>query len=156
MRKMMNKKGFSLVELMIVVVIMGILIAVAIPLYGAITDNANNKTCANNIKVIKNTCANYFSSNEQVPMPDIAKLADMMEAKKVPACPLDKDAATTGNDPGSYDIYVNSKTGVAKVVCKQYADHGEKANTIGSEAADYAPTSGDNFAKLPATKTANP
>ncbi|MCH5189576.1 MAG: prepilin-type N-terminal cleavage/methylation domain-containing protein, partial [Oscillospiraceae bacterium] len=42
----MNKKGFSLVELMIVVVIMGILIAVAIPLYGAITKNANNKTCA--------------------------------------------------------------------------------------------------------------
>ncbi|MBR5321451.1 MAG: prepilin-type N-terminal cleavage/methylation domain-containing protein, partial [Clostridia bacterium] len=31
MRKMLNKKGFSLVELMIVVVIMGILIAVAIP-----------------------------------------------------------------------------------------------------------------------------
>ncbi len=48
MRKLHNKKGFSLVELMIVVVIMGILMAVAIPLYGAVTDNAEAKTCGTN------------------------------------------------------------------------------------------------------------
>ena len=153
MRKMMNKKGFSLVELMIVVVIMGILIAVAIPLYGAITENANNKTCANNIKVIKNTCANYFSSNEQVPMPDIKTLADMMEAKKVPACPLDK-SPDAGNNPGSYNIWVDSKTGIAKVECLQYDDHGAKVTTIGSEAKGY--TAAATEVALPAVKTANP
>ena len=53
MRKMINKKGFSLVELMIVVVIMGILIAVAIPLYGALTENARAKTCGSNQKTVK-------------------------------------------------------------------------------------------------------
>ena len=38
MRKMLkNKKGFTLVELMIVVVIMAILVAVAIPIYNAVT-----------------------------------------------------------------------------------------------------------------------
>lgn len=55
----MNKKGFSLVELMIVVVIMGILVAVAIPLYGAITENAERKTCQSNQKLIYEMFAKY-------------------------------------------------------------------------------------------------
>lgn len=59
MRKLINKKGFSLVELMIVVVIMGILIAVAIPLYGAITENAEKKTCKSNQALIREMFAKY-------------------------------------------------------------------------------------------------
>ena len=59
MRKLINKKGFSLVELMIVVVIMGILIAVAIPLYGAITENAEKKTCKANQDTIRSMFAKY-------------------------------------------------------------------------------------------------
>ena len=52
MRKRLNKKGFSLVELMIVVVILGILISVAVPLYGALTENARAKTCGSNQKTV--------------------------------------------------------------------------------------------------------
>lgn len=59
MRKLLNKKGFSLVELMIVVVIMGILIAVAIPLYGAITENAEKKSCKSNQALIREMFAKY-------------------------------------------------------------------------------------------------
>ncbi len=62
MRKMLNKKGFSLVELMIVVVIMGILIAVAIPLYGAITENAEKKTCKSNQALIREMFAKYCTA----------------------------------------------------------------------------------------------
>lgn len=67
MRKMINRKGFSLVELMIVVVIMGILIAVAVPLYNAVTDNAEKRTCQDNQRVIRSAytrCALDDSENK--------------------------------------------------------------------------------------------
>lgn len=47
-----NKKGFTLVELMIVVVIMAILVAVAVPIFNTVTTNAKNKTCAANARTL--------------------------------------------------------------------------------------------------------
>ena len=55
---MKSKKGFSLVELMIVVVIMAILVAVAVPIYNAVTANARTKTCLDNQRTIINTISN--------------------------------------------------------------------------------------------------
>lgn len=55
---MKSKKGFSLVELMIVVVIMAILVAVAVPIYNAVTANARKKTCLDNQRTIINTISN--------------------------------------------------------------------------------------------------
>ena len=111
MRKLMNKKGFSLVELMIVVVIMGILIAVAIPLYGAIKDNANNKTCLNNIKTIKSNAANYAASYN-VNVDSKASLASMFDDGKLPDCPFDQDG-----DQTDYTIYISKTNGSALVTC---------------------------------------
>lgn len=122
MRKLMNKKGFSLVELMIVVVIMGILIAVAIPLYGAITKNANNKTCATNIKNIKSAATTYFSSYDQKPI-DKASLENMMEENKLPVCPLG----------GAYGIKINAR-GAAVVYCNNTKDsHAPDGNATAEE-----------------------
>ena len=55
-----NRKGFTLVELMIVVVIMGILVAVAIPIYNTATNNARAKTCASNCEVIEKAATQYM------------------------------------------------------------------------------------------------
>lgn len=102
MRKLMNKKGFSLVELMIVVVIMGILIAVAIPLYGAIQDNAKNKTCKNNMVALRSNASNYFASNDV--KVDATSLASTFDDKQLPKCPWDGGTAydiTYGNADGS-------------------------------------------------------
>ena len=59
MRKMMNKKGFTLVELMIVVVILGILVAIAVPIYSAVTKNAKKKACSGDMRIIRSNLASY-------------------------------------------------------------------------------------------------
>ena len=109
MRKMLNKKGFSLVELMIVVVIMGILIAVAIPLYGAIQDNAKNKTCKNNIVAIRSNATNYYASNGV--KADPTTLASTFDDKVLPVCPWDNlQYAVTIGDDGSATVKHNAAT----------------------------------------------
>ncbi len=57
---MKSKKGFTLVELMIVVVIMAILVAVAVPIFSAVTENARKKTCIGNQREIISSVGNWL------------------------------------------------------------------------------------------------
>jgi len=45
-----NKKGFTLVELMVVVVIIGILTAIAIPVYNSTQETAKKAACIDNLR----------------------------------------------------------------------------------------------------------
>lgn len=56
-----TKNGFSLIELMIVVIIMAILVAVAVPIYNAVTANARAKTCIDNQRTLMTTVNNHIS-----------------------------------------------------------------------------------------------
>ena len=57
---MKSKKGFSLVELMIVVVIMAILVAVAVPIFNSVTGNAREKTCIDNQRQLMTVIGNLY------------------------------------------------------------------------------------------------
>ncbi|MBE6803389.1 MAG: type II secretion system protein [Ruminococcaceae bacterium] len=112
MRKMLNKKGFSLVELMIVVVIMGILIAVAIPLYGTITTNAKNKTCASNIDAIENSAVVYYTEHGKPATTENWKTELTFDGGEAPECPW-------GEEMDSYPGYTVTfdASGSATVTC---------------------------------------
>ena len=50
--KKTNKKGFTLVEIMIVVAIIGLLAAIGIPSFTKARDNSREKSCVNNLRMI--------------------------------------------------------------------------------------------------------
>lgn len=132
MRKLMSKKGFTLVELMIVVVILGILVAVAVPIFSAVTKNARTKTCASNIRIIKSNCSTYYMSGDNGdpvtntsktdPSKETAFLA-LFDGNKLPVCPAGTAAYTiavtfTGTTATEY-----------KVTCPNYGEDHQPSNS---------------------------
>jgi len=90
MQRKDNQKGFTLVELMVVVVIIGILIAIAVPIYRNIQTNAQANACKANIRTIQGVLEVYKADGHSA-YP--ANLNDLVNAlvpyyiKAVPKCP---------------------------------------------------------------------
>ncbi len=54
-----NQKGFTLIELMIVIAIIGILAAIAIPQFAKYRARSFNTQALTNVKIIKTECMGY-------------------------------------------------------------------------------------------------
>jgi len=61
---MKKSKGFTLIELMIVVAIIGILAAVAIPKFANLIRQANEASCKGNLGAIRSALSIYYGANE--------------------------------------------------------------------------------------------
>ena len=57
------QKGFTLIELMIVIAIIGILLAIAIPAYNDYTIRARTTECVNNLAPLKTGVSEYYLSH---------------------------------------------------------------------------------------------
>ncbi|MBI5740461.1 MAG: type II secretion system protein [Nitrospirae bacterium] len=65
-RTLRNEKGFTLVELLIVVIILGILAAVAIPQFGSSTDDAKISTLESTLSSLRNATERFYHEHSAV------------------------------------------------------------------------------------------
>lgn len=65
-KKRRSNQGFTLVELIIVIIILGILAALAIPQFSASTDDAKKATLQGNLAVLRNAISLYYHQHNSV------------------------------------------------------------------------------------------
>ena len=74
--KKMNKKGFTLIEMLVVIAIIAILVSIIIPVVSSSTDKAKAATNAANLRSLKaELVTNMLTGDGSVPTTDVAKAA---------------------------------------------------------------------------------
>ena len=99
----MNRKGFTLVEIMIVVAIIGILAAIAIPNFLKSRKESQKNACIANMKQLYGAAEQWKLAGNATP-PTMANLIDSsagyIKAKRALVCPANTSANYTIDDNG--------------------------------------------------------
>lgn len=122
--------GFTLIELMIVVAIIGILVSIGIVRYNSLVHKSEESTTRGNVGVMRSALAIYYSDNEQYyPSDDLScmtnnnRYLDKIQAMKTPPSHPPNTLVineTTVSDSGAWSYNNNPNStqwGVIRVGC---------------------------------------
>src|SRR5512146_2209843 len=85
--------GWTLLELMAIVLVLGILVAIAVGSYKLSSDSAKRVACVSNVRTL-NTAVQVYEQKQGGLPPDIASLQPYVTTKVSTACPEDGTAYT--------------------------------------------------------------
>jgi len=122
-----SKKGFTLVEIMIVVVIIGLLAAMAIPAFQKVRATSQNKTVVNNIRQITSAADQYFLEEG---------LTSVQISELIGADSYIKGTNETGLQVADEDYFDTITQGIDYVVS------GLPSGVGGNDVDDHKPTAG--------------
>lgn len=115
-----GKRGFSLIELMIVMTIISIIVSISVPIYQKSVVRAKESVLRNNLFTVRTLIDEYTYDKQKAPQ----ALRDLVEAGYLRQVPLDpmtgsaetwriemEDSMTSVNqtEPGIYDIHSGSE-----------------------------------------------
>ena len=99
--KKRNKKGFTLIELVVVIAILGILAAILIPVIGGFIDRANDATDQANARSLYNCAAMALATGSEFDTADVDTTAEINALSDITdlfgSIPADVDASITVN-----------------------------------------------------------
>ena len=91
MRYIRNERGFTLIELMVVILIIGILVAIAVPVFNNARESAYKRTCQANLRTLDGAVQTWKADNPGTLYPqnytDLAADLEPNYIKTMPHCP---------------------------------------------------------------------
>ena len=114
----MRVQGFTLVEIMIVVALIGLLAAIAMPSWVRARTTSQNNACINNLRQISGATQQWALDNRKGPDVTVAPDEILPYLKSAVVCPAGSSAATFGS---TYRVITVADAPICRIAPTEHA-----------------------------------